>query len=229
MPNSPSVRQALPRLWVLALALALVMALLAAAALWQQRRDAIEGQAREIAVLSLALADEVERSLQGVSDGLFAVRTELRDSGLPLNPAEATHLLRMRASLLSQVRSVWVVDEQGKVLASSHSTSPPETGSFAPALEALAEDEVAVSRSFTDAATKEAWVALAVRVMPPTAGGVRWWVLAALPTNTLLGAFFSASPAADARMAVFRNDGARPGRRHRRPPLRSMKSWWHSA
>ena len=208
MPNTPSVRQALPRLWVLALAVAVFMALLAAAALWQQRRDAIDGQAREIAVLSLALADEVERSLQGVSDGLFAVRTELRDSGLPMNPAEATHLLRMRASLLSQVRAVWVADGKATVLAASGPARPPDLAGFAPALRDLAEDDVAVSRSFTDPATREDWVALAVRVMP-AGSHTSWWVLAAMPTSTLLGAFSSASPAADARMAVFRNDGAR--------------------
>jgi signal transduction histidine kinase len=84
----------------------------------------------------------------------------------------------------------------------------PDLASFAPVLAGLANDAIAVSRPFAVAGTGPSLVALAVRFAeePRRPGG---WIIAALPADALLGAFTVASPAPDAKMAVFRSDGVR--------------------
>jgi hypothetical protein len=52
-----------PRLWWIALGLVIALTLIAAVALWHLRQDAVEGQARELGLLSLALTDDIDRGL----------------------------------------------------------------------------------------------------------------------------------------------------------------------
>jgi signal transduction histidine kinase len=208
MQPASQQRTTLPRLWWAALGLVLTLTLIAAVALWHLRRDAIQGQARELGLLSLALTDEIDRGLQGANEGFDAIRAELRDGRLPVKGAEAVLALRTRADLMPLVSTLWLVDRDGRVLSASDATPVPELPSFSPTLDVLADDATAVSRPFMDARAQESLVALAVRFddAPGTRGG---WILAAMPASDLLGAFSVASPAADARMAVFRSDGVR--------------------
>ena len=201
-------RTPVSRLWWIALGLVLAMALIAAIVLWHLRQDAVEGQARELGLLSLALTDEIDRGLQGAEEGLHAMRAELLDGRLPVTGAEAGRALQTRAELMPLVRMLWLVDHDGRVLSASDATPAPELQSFLPALNSLGGDATAVSRPFMDTSAHESLVALAVRFAgaPDTTSG---WILAAIPATELLGAFSVASPAADARMAVFRSDGVR--------------------
>ena len=68
---------AVPRLWLFALVVWLVVGAIATVNLWHLRQNAMEAQSREIELLSLALIDEVERGLRGVEDGLNALQHEL--------------------------------------------------------------------------------------------------------------------------------------------------------
>jgi len=201
-------RTRVPRLWRVALGLVWALTLIASIALWHLRRDAMEGQARELGLLSLALTDEIDRGLQGAEEGLHALRVELRDGRLPETGAEAARALQTRAELMPLVRTLWLVGRDGRLLSASDTTPVPELQSFSPALDGLADDATAVSRPFVDTSAHESLVALAVRFndAPGTTSG---WMLAAMPASALLGAFSVASPEADARMAVFRNDGVR--------------------
>ncbi len=195
-----------PRLWWIALILVLTMAGLAAASLWQQRRDALQSQTRELGLLSLALTDELGRGLQGVEEGFGALRAELLDARLPIRGAEATRALRTRADLMPLVRTLWLLGSEGQLLSVSDKTPVPDLASFTPPLNQLGDDAVAVSRPFTDAVTHDSLVALATRFRSVNGSG---WVVGAMPAVTMLGAFPVALPAADARMAVFRSDGVR--------------------
>ncbi|MDE2371950.1 MAG: response regulator [Burkholderiales bacterium] len=196
------------RPWLVALGLWLALAAVAALALWRMHRDAVEGQSREINLLSLALADEIARGLQGAETALRALGSELRDERVPLHGPPATQALRTQAELMPLVRKIWIVDAGGALIAASDATPAPELRLFAPAPAALAGDAVALSRPFEDPATHQLLVAMALRF-----GGVRGreagWVVGGVPAPTLLGAFTAATPAPDARMAVFRSDGAR--------------------
>ncbi len=207
MPNS-NERTPVPKLWLIALGLGLFMAAVAAFALWHLRQDALDSQVRELGLLSLALTDEIDRGLHGAEEGVHAMRIELREGGLPKTGAEAERALRIRADLMPLVRTVWLVDSDGRLLAASDTQLNPDLPSFSPPLDRLGDDATAVSRPFVDARAQEALVALAVRFTGPpgTSGG---WILAAMPATSLLGAFAVAAPAADARMAVFRADGVR--------------------
>ena len=160
-------------------------------------------------LLSLALTDEIDRGVQGAEEGLHAMRVELRDGRLPATGRRGrSRALQTRAGLMPLVRTLWLVDRDGRVLAASDAAPAPELESFLPALDRLGEDATAVSRPFMDAVAHESLVALAVR-LPSTTGHAGGWILAAIPAEALLGAFSVASPAADARMAVFRSDGVR--------------------
>ena len=197
-----------PRLWWSVLGLGLALMLVAVIALWHLRQDTVEGQARELGLLSLALTDEIDRGLQGAEEGLRAMRVELRDGRLPATGAEAARALQTRADLMPLVRTLWLLGRDGRVLVASDATPVPELPSFSPPLNQLPDNAIAVSRPFADASAHESLVALAARFdeAPGTGGG---WILAAMPEVALLGAFSVAAPAADARMAVFRDDGVR--------------------
>jgi len=196
------------RPWLIALALWLVLAAIASLALWHLRRDALSGQERELDLLSLALTGEIEHGLRGAEEGLLAVREELGDARLALTGPQARTALHTRAELMPLVRTLWLVDRAGRVLAASDAMPAPGLPSFSPPLDELAVDAIALSRPFVDPLANEALVALALRFddAPGAAGG---WIVAAMPAVSLLGAFNGALPATDSRMAVFRRDGAR--------------------
>ena len=208
-PSAPRSATSI-RPWLIALGLWLALAAVAAVALWHLRRDAVNVQARELNLLSLALTDEIDRGLRGAEAGLQALRAELSAGHLPVSGAAAVRALSTRANLMPLVRTLWLLDRQGQVLSSSDTTTAPELASFSPALGPLADGAVAVSRPFTDPRNNSSLVALAARfdLAPGGSGSAGGWIIAAMPGATLLGAFSAAQPAADARMAVSRSDGA---------------------
>jgi signal transduction histidine kinase len=191
-----------------ALALGLVLAALVALALLHQRSAAINSQARELNVLLLALADEIHRGLQGAEVGLHAMRLELSDGRRATTGAEAQRALRIRAELMPLVKMLWLVDANGHVISASDNTPSPALNAFSPPPEKLGIDAVAISRPFEGKSLQYPLVALCVR-FSGTAGGSGGWILAAIPANSLRGAFSVAAQAPDARMAVFRDDGVR--------------------
>lgn len=191
-----------------ALGLGVALAALATYVLLHLRSAAIDSQARELSVLSLALSDEIHRGLQGAEVGMHAMRLELGEGRLATAGAEAERALRIRAELMPLVQTLWLIDAEGRVLAASDNTPAPELSAFLPAPERLADDAVAVSRPFDDKTRQEPQFALCVR-FSGAAGASSGWILAAIPANALRGAFSVASQAPDARMAVFRGDGVR--------------------
>jgi len=202
------VRLASPwRSRLVALALWLLVAASASLGLWQLRRESVASQTRELNLLSLALTDEIERGLRGAEEGLRAMRAELREGRLPLSGASATLALRTRADLMPLIQALWLVGRGGRVLQASDDLAAPDLNAFAPALADLSSDAIALSKAFVDTQRNEALVALAVRVdeLPAVEGR---WIVAALPSSTLLGAFNAALSSPDARMLVFRSDGA---------------------
>jgi signal transduction histidine kinase len=201
-PRSTSAARA----WLIALGLWVSLAALTAAAVWHLKRDAIESQTRELGLLSLALTDEIDRGLRGAEEGLQALRDEVQDGHLPMAGNDAVRALHTRSDLMPLVDTLWLVDRNGHVIAASDATPAPGLPTFAPALDTLPVDAMALSRPFADATRKETLVALALR-FDGAPGAQDGWILAAMPASTLLGAFIAASPAADARMAVFRSDG----------------------
>jgi signal transduction histidine kinase len=219
-PATPPPCRAAWRPWLIALSLWLVLAAVAALALWHLRRDTLDSQTRELGLLSLALTDEIDRGLRGTQEGLQALRAELREGHLPLAGPTAAQALQTRASLMPLVEMLWLVDREGRVVAASGTTQAPPLTTFAPALGGLSAEAMALSQPFPNganaahAAGHDTLVALAVPLPGlPDRGNVSTlsggWILAALPAGALLGAFSAAMPAADARMVVFRHDGVR--------------------
>jgi signal transduction histidine kinase/ActR/RegA family two-component response regulator len=194
-----------PGPWLVALALWLVVAVVSALALWHLRVQSLDAQKRELALLSLALTDELERGLQGAEDGLHAMREELTEKRLSAEGSETARALATRAELMPLVDSLWLVDRDRRVLSASDAGAMPDLSSFVPGLQSLANGTVAISRPFTDTKTQRAQIGLAMRSSEPGGG----WLIATLPADALLGAFSAATPAPDARMAVFRSDGER--------------------
>ncbi|KQV78907.1 sensor histidine kinase [Rhizobacter sp. Root1221] len=196
------------RPWLIALGLWLAMAAVTSIALWHLRREAVESQARELGLLSLALTDAIDRGLRGADEGLHAMRADLAERHLPVSGDDASRSLHVRAGLMPLVQTLWLVDRQGRVMAASDATPAPDLSTFSPPLDKLPADAASLSRPFGDVHGKGALVAMAIpfEAGAGTAGG---WMLAAMPASTLLGAFGAALPSADARMWVVRADGAR--------------------
>jgi signal transduction histidine kinase len=190
------------------LALAGVMVLAVTLGLWHLRRDTLLLQTRSLASLASASADDLERGLQGVLLALQATRDDLREERLRPGHAETGPQLHRRVAVLTMVRKLWVIDTAGQVQAASSPAAMPAMASFQPPLDQLGGDTAALSEPFTDLASHETSVAVAMRFVRP-GGGPGGWVVVAVPAASLLGAFGAAELAADARLAVFRADGIR--------------------
>ncbi len=205
------LREGLPRMpswrpWWIAAALWLSLAAVAATALWQSRRDALDSHERELALLSMALTDEIDRGLGGVEEGLRAMRSELLEARPPSLGPDAERALHLRAALMPLVDSVWIVDADGTTRSASDASAAPASIAFVPALAELGDDAMAVSRPYEDARTHEMRVGLAIRA-GATADADSGWIVAAVPARLLLGAFSAAMSEADARLYLFRGDG----------------------
>jgi len=194
------------RPWLIAGTLWLVIATIASGVLWHLRSDLVESQARELGLLSLALADEVDRGLQGAQEGLQAMRDEWGDGHLLLSGPQAERALRNRAELMPLVQMVWLVDRDGHLLRGSESIPVPGLRTFLPALPGLVEHEIAISSPWTPGIDREMLVALAIRNQDSSAAA-SGWIVAGVPATALLGAFSAAAPAPDVQMAVLRSDG----------------------
>ena len=194
------------RLWRVALGLWCFLAVMTAAGLWRLHQDALNGQERELGLLSTALTDEIDRGIRGVEEGLHALRSELRDARLAADGSDGRQVLRTRADLMPLIDRLWVVDRRGGTRAASDGAAVPELKAFSPALENLPDGSLAVSRPFIRAGDDGPSVAFAIRFGDPLEVP-QGWIVAAMPASLLLGAFSVAAPAGDARMDVFRDDG----------------------
>lgn len=194
------------RLWVAALSVWYAVMVVATVALWHMHRSAIDMQMRETRLISFALADEIARGLQGVKDGLFAMRDDLRSGQVSSSGPQGA--LERAVRYMPTVRTLWYVDNKGGQRYGSDASHPPDPRSFFPTLESLGNGAIAVSAAFTDPATRESFIALAARA-DGKIDGSGGWIIAGVPVAALYGAFHVASPGADARMAVYRNDGLR--------------------
>ncbi len=211
-PSSPLPLPTLPRIWLVAGLAALSLITVTAASLWHLRYEALTSQSRELSVLSLALADELDRGLQSVEIGLQAVRLELRIGELLPESDEFASQRYPHDLKLPLASQLWVIDRRGRLLAASSPAPAPHPSSFMPTLLSLGDADTALSRPFLGRATGTAAgqpsVALAVRYNDHQ-GALGGWLIAALPVEALRGAFSKAAPTADARMAVYRADGVR--------------------
>jgi signal transduction histidine kinase len=199
-------RVAISQVWLFTLATAIAMVALAGMGLWHLRQSAFDAQSRELSLLSLALTDEVDRGLQGVEEGLHAIRSNFLDGQIPASIQTTTRTFKSLADLMPLVRTLWLVDHQGRLLASSNAMSTPEAALLTSQLIPKQVDTLVVSKPFIDKSTHESLVAVALQAGKSGAPSARWLV-AAIPANKLLGAFSVASPSVDARMAVYRDDG----------------------
>ena len=206
--DAPSPNGQAARPWLVASSLWLALAAVTVLALWHLRHEAISSQGRELSLLSMASTDAIERGLQGAEEGLDALRAELEEGRLSLAHGEAAQALNTRAGLMPLVRTLWVLNANGQVLAASDTSRMPDPVSFFPALDALEPDGISLSRPAAEAHGQGEFIALAIRHAGPGQSG-GGWLVAALPTGALLGALGTALPAADTRMLVFRRDGAR--------------------
>jgi signal transduction histidine kinase/CheY-like chemotaxis protein len=207
------------RVWLAVGAGWLVLALAAAAVLWHLRSQALTAQQRELSLLSQALTDELDRGMRGAEEGLQALQGELREGRLARAGSLATRELRTRADLMPMVKDLWLLDDQGRATAQSGDQRPPALAGFLPRLDHLEGRVIAVGRPFVPAGSNQAMVTLAMHGLDEQ-GRLSGWVVGTVPAPGLLGAFPAAVPAPDARMYVFRQDGALLASANA-PPLRS--------
>lgn len=195
------------RVWVVVLAGWLMLAVAAAAVLWHLRNQALASQRRELSLLSQALTDELDRGMRGAEEGLQALQNELSEGRLERAGHLAARELRTRADLMPMVKDLWLLDDRGQATAQSSEKKPPGLAGFLPPLDALGPRAIAVSRPFVEAGDVQQMVVLAMHGVDDQ-GRMSGWVVGTVPARSLLGAFPAALPAPDARMYVFRRDGA---------------------
>ena len=211
VPPLPRVRRLpLPRLAVIVLALALALALLVFAGLWRLRQNALDIQTRELGLLSLALTDEVDRGLQGAQEALQAIRGEVEQGQIDKSGPRSTAALQRLTDMVPLFGKLWIVNSQGQVLGASSPMAPPALQLFGSLLQDADRYGIAVSRPFGNTPNTHGGntlVALAIRFEDPARHSAGW-ILAGVSAARLLGPFSMATASPDARMAVYRSDGA---------------------
>lgn len=193
---------------VVVIALACLMVLVVGASLWRLRADTLDSEERTLSTLTTALADELERGLQGVQVALQATRDDMREGRLVPGTPEASLALHGRVATLPLARRLWVLNLEGRVVAASGFAVPPSLRSFLPGLGQLAADAVALSVPYIDPGSQRVALSMAMPVLDGMGDRVGW-VLAEVPTDALRGAFTKAAPAPDARMLIVRADNLR--------------------
>ena len=144
------------RAWLITIGCWLVLAAGTGIALWHLRNEVVEAQKRELGLLSLALADEMDRGLRGVEEGLNALRTELQEGRLLPNGADAARALHTRANLMPLVGTLWLTQLDGRLISASDAVVAPDISSFSPPLKEHASAAVSVSRPFVNAPARPA-------------------------------------------------------------------------
>lgn len=199
------------RPWLIAASLWLALAAVVSLALWHLRQETLNGQGRELRLLSLAATDAVERGLRGTEEGLHALRAELEEEHLSLDNPGTARALQTRTELMPLVQTLWVVDQNGRVLVASNNIPPPPAANFEPPLATLAHEQLALSEGFEGTAIDhegtELQIALAVPFSAP--GGRDGWIVSAMQPAALLGSLAQAQPADETRILVARRDGKR--------------------
>lgn len=193
---------------VVVMTLACLLVLLVGGSLWRLRTDALDSEARTLSTLTTALADELERGLQGVQVALQATRDDVRERRLLPGTPEASMVLHGRVATLPLARRLWVLNLEGRVVAASGFAIPPSLRSFLPGLGQLADDGVALSAPYVDPSSRRVALAMAMPVLDGANERIGW-VLAEVPADALRGAFTKAAPAPDARMLLVRADNLR--------------------
>ncbi|MGA0609660.1 ATP-binding protein [Caldimonas sp. KR1-144] len=203
--------------WVWTLLAWLAGALLAAGVLWHHRTQTLAAQSREVTLLATALADAIERGLQGAEGGLRALAAQRSRYAAEADDSAA---LRRGADLIHLVRTLWIFDAEGQARAGSDLTPAPDFRTFAPALARLAPDGAAVSRPYADPVTRENLVALAVPAAAPHQGrAAAGWIVGAVGEPQLLGAFNARMLDAHDRVGIYRDDGVRLAQVHIDEPV----------
>jgi signal transduction histidine kinase len=211
----PAGRSLWRTLWLSAVLLWLAVVALAAGVLQHQHTQALKSQSREVALLATALADAIERGLQGAEGGLRALDAQRAQRSAQDDEATA---LRQGADLIHLVRTLWIFDARGQARASSDPTPAPDFRTFAPALGSLAPDGAALSRPYKDPATHDNLVALALPLRAARTGGDAGWIVGAIGEPQLLGAFNADTLQAHDRVGVYRGDGVRLAQVHLNGP-----------
>jgi signal transduction histidine kinase/CheY-like chemotaxis protein len=193
---------------VVVIVLACLIVLLVGGSLWRLRSDTLDSESRTLSTLTTALADQLERGLQGVQVALQATRDDVREGRLVPGTPEASMVLHSRVATLPLARRLWVLNHEGRAVAASGFALPPALRSFLPGLGQLPEDGVALSAPYVDPGSRRVALAMAMPVLDRE-GTAAGWVVAEVPADALRGAFTKASPAPDARMLIVRADNVR--------------------
>lgn len=193
---------------IVVIVLACLIVLLVGGSLWRLRAEALDSESRTLSTLTTALADELERGLQGVQVALQATRDDVREGRLLPGSPEASMVLHSRVATLPLARRLWVLDLHGRAVAASGFAVPPSLRSFLPGLAQLPEDGVALSAPYIDPGSQRVALAMAMPVLDRE-GMAAGWVVAEVPADALRGAFTKASSAPDARMLIVRADNVR--------------------
>ena len=85
----------------------LAVVALAAGVMQHQREQTLKSQSREVILLATALADAIERGLQGAEGGLRALDAQRARRAAEQDEATA---LRQGADLIHLVRTLWIFD-----------------------------------------------------------------------------------------------------------------------
>jgi len=195
--------------WCGAGLLAVVVIAATAGVLFHLREDQVAAQTRELGLLSLAQARELTRGIQGAAEGMQALRTELSDATLRPSSPGIGPALKTRADLMPLIRSLWLVDAEGRLLAASD-------GSAVPALQAFSRlppgstdlSALGISRPVPDGPSGGELIVLAMRFSSPRAQ-LEGFILAGIPSELLLGSFGPDSPLIKASVTLFDHEGFR--------------------
>jgi signal transduction histidine kinase/ActR/RegA family two-component response regulator len=197
------------------------VALLVAAGLWVLRAQTLEAEQRTLSALADALAAQADSTLGTADAVLRATRTELGDGLVRPGQANVHELLRARVAALPRVRALSVLDEHGRVVATSRSSTVPVGQAGPGAAVSLATRDFYVGarrsgpgglyigqpyRSRQD--DGEPSIGLAMDWRDRT-GAFRGVVVLVAQPDFIDGGYAAVMPSPDIAVALYRRDGQR--------------------
>jgi diguanylate cyclase (GGDEF)-like protein/PAS domain S-box-containing protein len=114
---------------LLSIVVSLLVILLAGANIWRERAQALDEARERLTSLNLALAEQMERSLQAVDFGLSDI-LQVLDHAVAWESAETHNQLKGYVAALPQIRAIAIVNADGIIVADSalHPATPIYVG-----------------------------------------------------------------------------------------------------
>ncbi len=187
----------------------LLVGLLAGANIWREREQALTEARERLTALNLALAEQLERSLQAVDFGLSDV-IQMLERNPGWDSAEVHGALRGYVAALPQIRAIAIVDARGIIVGDSalYPATPIDVADREYFQQVKADPAMGMFVGPPNVSRRDKeWTVVVSRAITDQQGGFRGVVFARLQPRYFQELYRGVLHLKDSAVTVFRRDG----------------------